>query len=147
MTFNRSEIKWSAVIVGVVIAFVIAYGSSIGVVTGYATYLSIQARGAPDVVMINNFAAQTAPGITSFFIGIGVLVGSLRAGRKAQAAPFQNGLIVGLAAAFIELAMSLFGGVSVWAVVSVILALGGGWLGGKISTRGAHRYVPQNASS
>ena len=135
ISLNWSTVRWGWVGLGVVIAFVIAHGSSICVVTGHATYLSFQVRGAPDMALINDFAAKTAGVITSVFIGVGTFVGGLRAGRKAQVDAFQNGLMVGLITAFIDLALSIFGGFSLLGVVSFILAIGGGWLAGKRSSQ------------
>lgn len=135
MSLSLSNIKWGRVALGVVIALVIAFGSSIFVVTGYAAYLSVQARGAPDQVMINEFADRYAAGIRIIFIGVGTLVGGFLAGRKAKADALQNGLMVGLITAFIDLAPSIFGGFSLWVIVRFILATGGGWLGGKLSSK------------
>lgn len=137
MSINLSNIKWVWVVLGVIIAFVIAYGSSVCAVTGYATLLSFQVRGAPDMTLINEFAANNAGVITSLFIGLGTLVGGLLAGRKAQENPFVNGLMVGFLAAIVGLFLSFAGGFSLWTVVSFLLALGGGWLGGKLSNRRA----------
>lgn len=103
-------------------------------VTGYATYLDFQARGTPDLAMINEFAAISAEGVASIFIGVGTLVGGLFAGRKAQEDQIQNGLMVGILAVIISLVLSIFGGFSLWAILSLILAMGGGWLGGKLSS-------------
>ena len=138
MSVNLSNIKWVWVVIGVVLAFVIAYGSSVCVVTGYATLLSFQDRGAPDMTLINDFAAKNAGVITSIFVGVGTLVGGLLAGRKANENPFLSGLMVGFLTAIVDLVLSLSGGFSLWAVVSFLLALGGGWLGGKLSSRGSN---------
>lgn len=135
MSLNLSNIKWGWVILGVVIALVIAFGSSICVVTGYATYLSFVARGAPDTAMINAFANQNAGGVSSIFIGVGTFIGGLLAGRKAKEDALQNGLMVGVITALIDLALSLFSGFSIWGIVSLLFALGGGWLGGKLTSK------------
>lgn len=135
MSINLSNIKWGWVVLGMVIAFVIAFGSSICVVTGYATYLSFQARGAPDMTMINEFAAKSSAGVVSIFIGVGTLVGGLLAGRKAKVDAYQNGLMVGVVTALVDLVLGIFGGFSLWAIVSFILAVGGGWLGGRLSNK------------
>lgn len=137
MSINLSNIKWSWVVLGIVIAFVIAYGSSICVVTGYASYLGFQARGAPDMTMINEFAATYAGGVGSIFVGVGTFVGGLIAGRKVKEDSFQNGLMVGVITALIGLVLSILGSFSLWSIVSLILALGGGWLGGKLSSKRA----------
>ena len=135
MSLNLSNIKWVWVFLGVVIALAIAYGSSICVVTGYATYLGFEARGAPDTTMINEFADRNAGIVTSIFIGVGTLIGGLLAGRKATEDALQNGLMVGGITALIDLVLSLSGGFSVWAIMSLLFALGGGWLGGKLTSK------------
>jgi len=137
MSFKLSNVKWGWVVLGVVIAFLIAYGSSICVVTGYATYLAFQAMGVPDQIMISEFAASTAGGVVSILIGVGTLAGGYLAGRKAKADALQNGLMVGLIAALIGLVFSLLGGLDLWAVISFVLALGGGWLGGQLASKRA----------
>ena len=119
------------------IAFVIAFGSSICVVTGYATYLAFQARGAPDQTMINKFAANTAMAIVSTLIGVGTLVGGLLAGRKAKADVLQNGLAVGLITALIGLVFSFLSSLNLWTVVSFALSVGGGWVGGQLASKRA----------
>lgn len=134
MSLNLSNIKWGWVVLGVVIAFFITYGSSICIVTGYASYLGFQARGAPDTEMINAFAAKNADGIGSIFIGVGTLLGGLLAGRRAKVDAMQNGLMVGLITAIIVFVINILGGFSLWIIVSFIFAVGGGWLGGKLSS-------------
>lgn len=135
MSQNLSTIQWGRVLLGVVLAFVIAYGSSIIVVTGYATVLAFQARGAPDMALINGFAANYAGLVTSLFFGIGAFFGGRFAGRKAPGNAFQQGLVVGLGTAMIDVALNLVGGFSLLGLVSLLLALGGGWVSGKLSTQ------------
>jgi len=137
VSFNLSNIKWGWVVLGVAIAFVIAYGSSICVVTGYATYLAFQAMGTPDQTMINEFAANTAEGVVCTLIGVGTLVGGLLAGRKAKVDALQNGLAVGLITALIGLVLSLLWGLDLWTVVSFALSVGGGWVGGQLASKRA----------
>ena len=137
MSFNLSNFKWGWVILGVAIAFVIAFGSSICVVTGYATYLAFQARGAPDQTMINKFAANTAMAIVSTLIGVGTFVGGLLAGRKAKSDVLQNGLAVGLITALIGLVFSFLSSLNLWTVVSFALSVGGGWVGGQLANKRA----------
>ena len=137
MLFNPADIKWGWVFLGVVIAFIIAYGSSILVVTGYATYLAFKVMGTPDQTLINEFAAKTAGGIVCTCIGIGTLAGGLFAGRKAKVNALQNGLAVGLFTALIGLLFSFLGSLNLWPVVSFALSITGGWAGGKLAGRRA----------
>ena len=141
MSIHWSNIRWGWVVLGIVIAFVIAYSTSICVVTAYASYLGFQARGAPDINLINEFAARNAGGITSVFLGVGTFLGGLLAGRKARADAVQNGLMVGLITAVVDLILSILGVFSIWAVVSFILAAGGGWLGGKLASKRTESIV------
>lgn len=135
MAFNLSNINWKWIVIGVILAFIIAYGASVCVVTGYATILAFQAMGTPDQVMINEFAASYAGGVTAVFIGIGTLAGGMLAGRKAAEDAIQNGLMVGLITALIDLVLSVIGGLSLWTIVSLAFAVGGGWLGGKLTSK------------
>lgn len=135
MSLNLSKIQWSRVLLGIVLAFGVAYGSSVLVVTGYATLLAFQARGAPDMAMINEFAASYAGLVTSIFIGVGTFFGGRFVGGNAQEEAFQHALAVGFITAVIDLILSIVGGFSLLALVSFLLALGGGWLGGKLLTK------------
>ena len=137
MSFNLSNIKGGWLVLGVALAFVIAYGSSICVTTGYATYLAFQAMGAPNQTMINQFAANTAKGVVSTLIGVGTLVGGLLAGRKAKVDALQNGLAVGLITALIGLVFDFLSGLTLWTVVSFALSVGGGWVGGRLAGKRA----------
>jgi putative membrane protein (TIGR04086 family) len=78
---------------------------------------------------------QHVGSITNIFIGVGTLAGGLLAGRKVKEDAFQNGLMVGLIAALVDLVLSILGGFSLWGIVIFILALGRGWLGGKLSSK------------
>ena len=134
MPLNLSNIKWGLVISGVAITFLITYGGVISVVSGYAAYLGFEARGAPDQALINAFADQYAMGIGIAFLGIGTFVGGRFAGRRAGVAQLQHGLLVGIIAALIDLALSISSGLPLAMIVSVFLAIYGGWLGGKIAS-------------
>ena len=137
MSFNLSNIKWGWVVLGVAIAFVIAYGSSICMTTGYATYLAFQVMGTPNQTMINQFAAKTAEGVVSILIGVGTLVGGLLAGRKAKVDALQNGSAVGLITALIGLGFDFLSGITLWTVVSFAFSVGGGWVGGRLANKRA----------
>ncbi len=137
MSLNMSNIKWLWVALGVVIAFIIAYGSSVCVVSGYAGYLGFQAQGTPDSTLINEFASNNAEIVVNIFFGVGTFAGGLLAGRKAKVDSVQNGLMVGLITAIIILIISIIGGFDgfpLWTIVSILLAVSGGWLGGKLSS-------------
>jgi putative membrane protein (TIGR04086 family) len=135
MSFNLSNIKWGWVVLGVVIAFVITFGITFCVLTGYSTYLGFQARGVPDTDKIIAFAESYAQVVPAIFIVVGTFVGGLLAGRKAEVDVLQNGLMVGGITAIIDLVFSIIGDFTLWSVVSIILAVGGGWLGGKLASK------------
>jgi hypothetical protein len=141
LSFKLSNIKWGWVALGVAIAIVIAFGSSICAVMGYATYLASQVMGTPDQTMINEFAANTAEGVVYTLIGVGTLVGGLVAGRKARVDALQNGLAVGLSTALIGLAAGILGGLDLWTVAGFALSLGGGWVGGQLANKSLERVA------
>ncbi len=130
MSVDFANIKWKSVGLGVGIAFLISIGVTLCVITGYATYLGFQARGTPDQEMIGTFANGAGVGIAAVFTGIGAFTGSLYAARKADTDVPQNGMMVGVITAVIILLLNTL---SIWTIVSVLLALGGGWLGGKFA--------------
>jgi len=43
--------------------------------------------------------------------------------------------MVGILTALIDLLLNIPGGFSIWAVVSLVLAVAGGWVGGKLSSK------------
>jgi hypothetical protein len=77
ISFSLSNIRWGLAVLGVLIALVVAFGSSICVVTVYAGFLGFQARGTPDSALINEFANSNAAGITSIFVVVGTFLGGL----------------------------------------------------------------------
>lgn len=135
MSLSLSNIRWGWILLGVLIALLVAYGSSICVVTFYAGYLGFQVQGAPDTALINEFANNSAPGITAVFVAVGTLLGGLLAGRKAELDATQNGLMVGAISALVMLLLGIFGSFSLWVIVGIILAVAGGWLGGRLAAQ------------
>lgn len=137
MSVNMANIKWVWVTVGVTVAMLVAYGATTCVVTTYSAYLSVQAQGPPDVAQINAFAASNATAFSAIFAGLGTFLGGLLAARKATLDLPQNALAVGVITAFAMLIPSFFTGTVVWGVLGAALALGGGWLAGRMATRPA----------
>jgi putative membrane protein (TIGR04086 family) len=107
------------------------------IVTVYATYLAIQARGQPDTTAINAFAAQVAPWATPVLTALLTLLGALWVARAAPARAQLHGVLVGVVAALLSLLLSLFGarGVQLTTIVACALIVLAGWVGGLIATR------------
>ena len=133
MSINLSNIKWVWVVLGVVIAYVIAFGGTFCVLASFALYLRF--RGTPDVTLLYEFTDNNVSILSVIFFAVGTLVGGLLAGRKAKADAVQNGLMVGLVTGITWfIGNALFGGgVS---PLEFIVTVGGGWLGGKLSSGG-----------
>jgi hypothetical protein len=77
----------------------LAFLVAILVVTAYATYLAIQARGTPNQKLINQFAASSSPRVMAL-AGIAlVFLFSLRLAKQARQRSLSLGIVVGISAA------------------------------------------------
>ena len=128
MSVDFANIKWKSVGLGVGIAFLISIGVMFAIAAGYAGYLYFVAQAAPDMETISAFTNRVGSGIVAVFTGVGAFVGSLYAARKADTDVRQNGMMVGVLTAVFTLLLNTL---TIWTMVSFLLALGGGWLGGK----------------
>lgn len=132
---NMANVKWVWVTVGIFIALLITFTSSVCVVTGYSAVLGIQAQGAPDVEQVNAFADDYAIAINSVFALAGTFLGGLVAARRANQDPQANASMVGIISGGVLLSSAIFGGFSLWALLGVVMAVLGGWLAGRVAGR------------
>lgn len=132
MTTQLSQIKWGRVTLTALAVYIVSFLTVILVVTIYASYLGFQARGAPDQAMINAFANQYAPWIGPIALFIFTTLGAMHVARRVDSAIPLHGVLVGMLAGLFNL---LLDGFSLNALVSLILAVGAGWLGTKLSSK------------
>lgn len=120
------------ILLGSVLAIIIAFLSSVCGVTGYATYKGFQARGAPDQAVINEFAEKSVEWITAVFMGVGTFLGGLIATIKAKSKVFLLCILIGLVVAITGFIFGLIGGLNLWTFVGAAAAMTGGLLVGVI---------------
>ena len=102
------------------------------IITLYALVLAFQARGAPDQVAINHFAARISPRLMPWLEMLLTLVVAFLVARRAQSASILHGLFIGIAATLLSLAVTLaFGGrPGLHNLLFSLAIVGLGWLGG-----------------
>jgi hypothetical protein len=131
MTNQLSQIRWWRV----TWTALTVYGASFILVflifTAYASYLAFQARGAPDQTMIQAFANQYAPWLGAITV---VLFTFLRARWLAsfvRADVQLHGLVLGVIVALVNLIFEGGGAFSLTSLLTAVLVIGAGWLGGR----------------
>jgi hypothetical protein len=131
MTTQLSQIKWIRVFLTALVVLLLSFVTVFIVVTTYAFFLAFQVRGAPDVGMINAFADQYAPWLGLISLGLFTFLGARHAARRAETAAQPNGIAVGVLAGLINFIIDGLGSFSLVSLLTVILAIGAGWLGGR----------------
>ena len=132
MPSQLSQIKWARVVITTLVVFVAAFLAVTLVVTVYASYLAFQARGAPDQEMINAFAGKNAPWLSSIFFILFTFLGARHAARRVEGAAQINALAVGVLSGLVHAGSNLLDLFDLNALPVSILAIGAGWLGGRL---------------
>jgi len=130
MSNQLSQIKWVRVVLAALVVYILGFVTVFAIVTGYASVLAFQARGAPDQALIQTFANQYAPWIGPAALFVFTLLGARHVAKRVDAAISLHGVILGVLAGLVNL---LLDGFSLNALVSLILAIGAGWLGARSS--------------
>jgi hypothetical protein len=141
MATAAAPIRWSRIALAGVLAPVLSLVLVTLIVTVYAAYLAIQARGQPDMTLINRFAAQIAPWAAS---ALTIVLTALGAFWVARSAPAQlHGTLIGVVAALLSLLPSLISsrGLTPIALLAAALIVGAGWIGGLIASRSGRNRV------
>jgi hypothetical protein len=101
-------------------------------ITLYALILAFQARGAPDQIAINRFAASISPKWMPWLEMLLTLVMAIRVARRAQKSRIVHGLFIGILAGLLSLAVTLaFGGrLGLRSLLFFLIVVALGWLGG-----------------
>ena len=128
MTNQLSQIKWIRVGLTAAVVYIVSFLTVILVVTGYASYLGFQARGAPDQTMIQTFANQIAPWIGPASLILFTLLGARHVARRVESAVPLHGIILGALSGLVNLLSNGFGLISILALAVMIAA---GWLGAR----------------
>jgi hypothetical protein len=131
MTTRSTRPAWLRSVWYGVLAQVIALGVAMIVVAGYAAGLAFQARGRPEQVLINHFAAASSRWVMAI---AGIVVTLLLAHHLVRRAPRPSvplGMVVGLSSAVVSAGVALAFQARIglgFAFVPLLLLLVG-WLG------------------
>lgn len=132
MTSQLSQIKWVRVVLTALAVYIASFLTVFLIVTLYASYLGFQARGAPDQAMIEAFASQYAPWIGPISLILFTILGAMWLARRVSNAVELHGIVLGV---LVSLVSIVFDGLSVSTLVTIVLTIGAGWLGSRLSAR------------
>jgi hypothetical protein len=138
MSFDFSTVKWSWVVIGAIVAAVFAFAVTLAVQFGYGVVIGFQLRGTPPQEMLIAAFTSTPFIIVGIVItAIGAVVGGRMAARRSEDNPQLAGLVAGVLAAVLVLALRAWqwGVVDLWTLASVVVAVLGGWVGGWLAGR------------
>lgn len=134
MTNQFSQIKWGRVTWTTLIVCGASFLIVFLIVTAYATSLAVQARGAPDQTMIQAFASQYAPWVGPISLILFTFLGAMRMARFVRTAAQIHGLILGVLVSLVNIVLGSVGSFSLTTLLTTVLLIGSGWLGGRLST-------------
>ena len=129
MTTQLSQIKWGRVTLTALAVYVLSFLTVFLIVTGYATFLAFQARGAPDQNLIGAFANQYAPWIGPINLILFTILGARHVARRVESAIPLHGIILGALTSLVNLVSD---GLSLSTLVITILTIAAGWLGSRL---------------
>jgi putative membrane protein (TIGR04086 family) len=143
MKAELSQVRWGRVLLTGVLVAILSTVLLYLVIAVYAASLAIQARGQPDQAQIAQFVNQVAPWggpILAILLTIG---GAVWVARKVARGATLHGLLVGLVAAISLLIVGLaFRRLDLVALLTFVLMVAAGWLGGFLGSRGREKSEP-----
>ena len=131
MANQLSQIKWVRVILTAIVVYIASFLAITLIVTGYASVIAFQARGAPDQELINAFANQYAPWIGPISLILFTFLGARHVARRVDTAIQTNGIAVGVLASLIDLIVEGARSFGLISVLTMILTIGAAWLGSR----------------
>jgi hypothetical protein len=137
MDDSTSRIRWLRVLGAALAVIALSFLGLMVMTAVYAFALAFQARGAPDQIAINRFAASISPKLMPMLEALLTLVVALRVARRARKAPITHGILLGVLTALLSLAVTLaFGGrLSFPNLLFWLIVVGLGWIGGFVGQR------------
>ena len=132
MTTQLSQIKWGRVALTALAVYALSFLTVFLIVTGYATFLAFQARGAPDQNLIQAFANQYAPWIGPLSLIMFTFFGAMRMSRRVETEIPLHGMLLGALTSLVNL---LFDGLGLASLAVMALSIAAGWLGSKLGSR------------
>ena len=132
MSYSLSRVRWRGVLGAAFAVIALSFLIPIVIITVYACLLAFQARGAPDQTAISHFAASVSSKLMPWLEMALTLLLALRVARRTEGAPILSGLIVGILAGLLSLAVTLAfaGRLGLRASLFLLIVVALGWLGG-----------------
>jgi len=111
------------------------------IVAVYAFVLAFQARGAPDQSAISHFAARVSPKLMPWLEVCLTFLAAVMVARRAEKASATHGLLIGILAGLLSLAVPLAfaGRLGLRNLVLVLIIVGLGWVGGIVGQKRTDR--------
>lgn len=136
-SYSLSKIRWRRVFGAAFAVIALSFLILIVIITLYAFVLAFQARGTPDQTAINHFAASVSPKLMPWLEMVLTLLLAFRVARRTEGARIISGLIVGILAGLLSLAVTLaFGGrLDLHNSLFLLIVVALGWLGGFIGQK------------
>jgi hypothetical protein len=130
-------IRWLRVLSAALAVIALSFLAVTAVVTVYAFVMTFQARGTPDQSAINHFAAWVSPKLMPWLEAVLTFLAAIIVGRKTGNASVIHGLLVGVLAGILSLALALtFGGrLDLHNAAFFLIVVGLGWLGGLVGQK------------
>ncbi len=135
MTNQLSQLRWWRVLWTALVVYGASFVLVFLIVTAYASYLAFQARGAPDQTMIMEFANQYAPWLGAITLVLFTLLGARWLASFVRTDVQLHGLVLGVIVALVNLIFEGVGAFSLTSLLTAVLVIGAGWLGGQWAAR------------
>jgi hypothetical protein len=137
MSYSLSRIRWRRVLGAAFAVIALSFLIPIVIITVYAFVLAFQARGAPDQTAIHHFAATVTPKLMPWLEMVLTLLLAFRLARRTEGARIISGLIVGVLAGLLSLAVTLAfqGRLGLHNSLFLLIVVALGWLGGFIGQK------------
>ena len=134
MNNQFSQIRWGRVTWTALTVYGASFLIVFLIITVYATYLAIQARGAPDQTMIQAFASQYAPWIGPISLILFTFLGALWMASFVRTAIELHSLVLGVLVSLVSVIFNI-GSLGLSTMITTVLILGSSWLGGRFATQ------------
>jgi len=135
MTNQFSQIKWGRVIWTALTVYGASFLFVFLIVTAYASYLAIQARGAPDQSMIRAFAGQYASWIGALSLILFTFLGTMWMASFVMMGIELHGLVLGILVSLVNILFNGVGSFSLNTLLMTVLIIASGWLGGWLAAK------------
>ena len=141
MNHSLSSIRWLRVLSAALAVIALSFLLLAVIVAVYAFVLAFQARGAPDQSAISHFAARVSPKLLPWLEVSLTFLAAVMVARRAEQARATHGLLIGILAGLLSLAVPLAfaGRLGSRNLVLFLIIVGLGWVGGFVGKKGTDR--------